>query len=303
MTAAVLLMAYGTPRTLEDVRAYFTHIRGGRAPSDRQAEELRARYLAIGGTSPLRTITFAQAARLQATLRERGVDAAVEVGMKHAPPFIAEVVAAMASRGIRSAVALPLAPHYSRLSTAGYLQAATDAAGRAGLALRTIEAFHDHPGFVAAVAARLREAVTLSPEAAVIFTAHSLPQRILTWNDPYPDQLRRTCELVSRAAGVAAWRFAYQSVSATGEPWLGPDLSDTLAQAADEGAREVVVCPVGFVADHLEVLYDIDVEAAALAAGLGVRLRRTASLNDAADFAAALADLVLPALRAAEGVA
>lgn len=303
MSAAVLLMAYGTPRTLEDVAPYFTHIRGGRAPSAQQVEELRARYLAIGGTSPLRTITFAQAARLQEVLRARGYEAAVDVGMKHAPPFIAEVVAAMASRGTRSAVALPLAPHYSRLSTAGYLGAAIEAAGRAGLALRAIESFHDHPAFVAAVATRLRGAVTRSPEAAVIFTAHSLPQRILTWNDPYPDQLRRSCALVSRAAGVAAWRFAYQSASTTGEPWLGPDLLETLAQAADEGAREVVVCPVGFVADHLEVLYDIDVEAAAHAARLGVRLRRTASLNDADDFLAALADLVVPALRVAEGAA
>lgn len=299
MTTGVLLMAYGTPPTLEDVPAYFAHIRVGRPPSPAQVEELRARYLAIGGASPWRAITFAQAARLQTVLRERGHEVPVEVGMKHAPPFIAEAVQAMATRGIRSVIALPLAPHDSRLSTDGYLSAASGAAARAGIPLRAITSFHDHPGFIAAVAARLRRAIEAAPGATVIFTAHSLPRRILSWHDRYPAQVRKTCELVSRSADVAVWRFAYQSASHTGERWLGPDLPEALTRAAGEGVREVVVCPVGFVADHLEVLYDIDVEAAALAARLDLRLHRTASLNDAEDFIAALADLLVPVLVAA----
>jgi ferrochelatase len=292
MNRGVLLMAYGSPAALDEVPAYFTHIRGGRPPSQAAAEELRERYRAIGGMSPLRAITESQAGRLEAVLRARGHSAAVTVGMKHSAPFIADAVRAMAESGIRSATALALAPHYSRISVAGYFSTAAEAAAEHGVVLEAVESWHDHPGFIEAVARRLQAALARTTAPAVIFTAHSLPQRILTWNDPYPGQLRHTAELVASAAGVPQWRFAYQSASHTGEPWLGPDLLETLPELAREGVEEVVVCPVGFVADHLEVLYDIDVEARVAAGGLGLRLVRAPSLNDGDDFIAVLADLV-----------
>ncbi|MDQ7843336.1 MAG: ferrochelatase [Armatimonadota bacterium] len=297
---AVLLMAYGSPQTLDDVGTYFTHIRGGRTPPAEQIEELRERYRRIGGTSPLRAITARQAEALQQTLARQGMGIPVYTAMKHAPPFIADVVGVMAAEGIRDAVALALAPHYSRLSVAGYFSAAREAAAAHGIALRAVESWHDHPGFIAALAARLRRALArcASPEEAeVVFTAHSLPERIRTWDDPYPVQLMRTCDLVAALATLPSWRLAYQSASHTGEPWLGPDLLAVLRALAAEGRRQVVVCPVGFVADHLEVLYDIDVEAREVAASLGLRLERAPSLNAEPDFIAALADLITRAFR------
>lgn len=301
MTAGgVLLAAYGSPATLDEVGAYFTHIRGGRAPSPEQVEELRERYRRIGGTSPLRAVTAAQAEGLRLALARRGLGAPVYVGMKHAAPFIAEAVASMARDGVREGVVLALAPQYSRMSIASYFSTASEAAEAQGIRLRAIESWHDHPGFIAALATRVREALARFPDphaVEVVFTAHSLPQRILAWNDPYPAQLRATSGLAARASEVHASRFAYQSASHTGEPWLGPDLLEVLRALAGEGRREIVVCPVGFVADHLEVLYDIDVEAAALAHELGIRLERVPSLNDGADFIEALADIVSEALQ------
>lgn len=292
MSRGVLLMAYGSPATLDDVPAYFTHIRGGRPPSADAVEGLRGRYQAIGGMSPLRAITASQARKLEAALRAHGRTIPITIGMKHSPPFIADAVREMAAVGIHSIIALALAPHYSRLSVDGYFSVARSAASDHNVALKAVTSWHDHPGFIGALAYRLRAALDGTTAPSVIFTAHSLPQRILTWNDPYPAQLNRTAELVAAAAGISRWRFAYQSASATGEAWLGPDLLDTLEEVAREGAHDVVVCPIGFVADHLEVLYDIDVEAKAAAAKLNLRLVRAASLNDGDDFMTALADIV-----------
>lgn len=289
----VLLMAYGSPATLEDVEAYYTHIRGGRAPSPEQVEELRQRYRRIGGRSPLLEITRAQAAGVERALRARGVNARSYVGMKHAPPFITEMVAAMAADGVSRVVAIALTPQYSRMSVGSYHTAATAAAAAHGIAIRCVDSWHDHAGLIAALASRVDLARRHFPGdgIGVIFTAHSLPERISSWNDPYPDQLQQTSERVAEAAGIAQWRFAYQSASHTGEPWLGPDLLDMLRGVHAAGWREVVVCPVGFVADHLEVLYDIDVEGQELARELGLRLERAPSLNDGADFVSVLADL------------
>jgi len=291
---AVLLMAYGTPATLDEVPAYFAHILGGRPAPPDAVEELRERYRRIGGTSPLREITLAQAGGLARALRERGREVRVAVGMKHAPPFISDAVADLARAGVRQIAALALAPHYSKLSIASYFSAAAEASAAHGLSLRMRESWHDHPGFIAALAARLRVALAAASDRAsveTIFTAHSLPHRILSWSDPYPDQLLQTSALVAASAGVTRWRFAFQSASHTGEPWLGPALLDVLREFAGGGAREVLVCPVGFVADHLEVLFDIDVEARELAHALGLCLTRTASLNDGADFLTVLAAL------------
>ena len=304
MNDAVLLMAYGTPASLDDVPAYFAHIRGGRPAGPEAVEELRSRYRRIGGTSPLREVTAEQAAGVARILREGGRAVPVAVGMKHAPPFIADVVSDLAQTGVRKIGAFALAPHYSKISIASYFSAAAEAAGAHGLALRARESWHDHPGLIAALAARVAAALrhAADPEdAAIVFTAHSLPERILSWHDPYPEQLLQTSTLVASAAGISRWRFAYQSASHTGEPWLGPDLLDALRDLAAGGAREVVVCPVGFVADHLEVLFDIDVEAHEVAETLGLRLIRTASLNAAPDFLAVLAALAAELLHPEPG--
>lgn len=294
MSDAVLLMAYGTPATLDEVPAYFAHIRGGRPIRAEAVEELRERYRRIGGTSPLRDLTEAQAGGLARLLREQGREVPVAVGMMHAPPFISDAVGDLARAGIRRIAAVALAPHYSKVSIASYFSAAAEASAAHGITVRTRESWHDHPGLIAALAARVRTALAGAAEPAAVetvFTAHSLPQRIRSWGDPYPDQLLQTSALVAASAGVAQWRFAYQSASRTGEPWLGPDLLDVLRELADAGRREVLVCPVGFVADHLEVLFDIDVEARELAGALGLRFSRTASLNDGADFLVVLAAL------------
>lgn len=291
----VLLMAYGSPATLDDVEAYYTHIRGGRAPSPEAVAELRERYRRIGGRSPLPEITRRQAAGVQKVLHRQGLQVRTYVGMKHAPPFIADAVVAMAGEGVRDAVGVALAPHYSRMSIGSYTTAAMAAATTADMTMKCVESYCDHPGFIRALSERViaaRQACAGGQRVPLIFTAHSLPQRILQWDDPYPRELRRTCELVAQAAGIVIWRFAYQSASHTGEPWLGPDVLDVMRELSDQGASEVVISPVGFVADHLEVLYDLDVEAKDLAAQLGMRFVRARSLNDGEDFLAVLADLV-----------
>lgn len=294
MSDAVLLMAYGTPATLDEVPAYFAHIRDGRPIRAEAVEELRERYRRIGGTSPLRDLTEAQAGGLARLLREQGREVPVAVGMKHAHPFIGDAVADLARAGIQRIAAVALAPHYSKVSIASYFSAAAEASAAHGITVRARESWHDHPGLIAALAARVRTALAGAADPAAVetvFTAHSLPQRILSWGDPYPDQLLQTSALVAASAGTAQWRFAFQSASRTGEPWLGPDLLDVLRELAAAGRREVLVCPVGFVADHLEVLFDIDVEARELAGALGLRFSRTASLNDGADFLVVLAAL------------
>ena len=296
----VLLMAYGTPGSLDEVEAYYTHIRGGRQPSRELLDELMERYRAIGGRSPLLDITRRQAAALEAALNgAQEKTYRVYVGMKHAAPFIADAVAQMAGDGLSHGVAAALAPHYSRMSIGGYINTVKKALGTlpSPLPMTFVESWHDHPSFLEVLAETLAEALGRLSEAErssvhAIFTAHSLPARILEWDDPYPRELRRTCEEVARLAGIQRWDFAYQSAGRTADPWLGPDLKEVLQRLHAEGKRVVVICPVGFVADHLEVLYDIDVECRQLAASLGMRLERAPSLNDRPRFIAALAEVV-----------
>jgi ferrochelatase len=295
----VLVMAYGTPRGPEDLEAYYTHIRRGRPPSAELLEELAARYQAIGW-SPLTELTRRQADRLQARL-----DAVkpgrwrVYVGMKHAPPFIGDAVRAMDADGVVEAVGVVLAPHYSRMSVGAYIAAAEEA--RRALArpfpARYVERWGEHPLFVDAVADRLRAVLAELPgeireRTPVIFTAHSLPERILTWRDPYPAELQRTAAAVAARAGVREWTLAFQSAGRTAETWLGPDVRDVIHRLHDRGVDSVAVCSVGFVTDHLEVLYDLDIEARALCDALGVQYVRAGSLNDHPLLIEALADLV-----------
>lgn len=300
----VLLTAYGTPARVEDVEAFFTHIRGGAKPAPEQVEDLIARYRAIGG-SPLAEITQAQADGLAEELNRRrpSLRADVYVGMKHAAPFIAEAVDAMVEAGITDIVGVALAPQYSRMSVGSYKQATLNAAQRHGERAPNVffvEHWHDHPGYIAALSRRVDAALAgfgLPRDEAlhsvhVLFTAHSLPERILEWDDPYPRHLRETGRQVAAQVGLQSWDCAYQSAGQTAVPWLGPDLLDVLRDLAARGTQRVLVCPCGFVADHLEVLYDIDIEAQKLARELGITLRRTASFNADADFVALLADIV-----------
>jgi ferrochelatase len=277
-------MAYGSPRTEADVEAYFTHIRGGRPPSAAALEELRGRYRAIGG-SPLEDVTRRQAAALGERL---GVPAFV--GMKHSPPFIAEGAAEARAAGVEHLVGLPLAPHFARMSVGQYESALVRAWTGP---LELVAGFHDHPAFVAALCGLLREATRSWRPDRLFFTAHSLPCRVVEEGDPYDQRLLETCRLIAARMPLPPWEFAFQSASHTGEPWLGPDLLEALERS---GARRALVCPIGFVADHLEILYDLDVEARQWARDHGVEVRRTASFNDRADFVAALAEVVAPRL-------
>jgi protoporphyrin/coproporphyrin ferrochelatase len=278
---AVVLMAYGSPSRIDDIPSYLADIREGKPVSEHAVEELTERYRRIGGRSPLDEVTEAQRAALEAEL---GVP--VYVGMKHWTPRIAEAVETALAGGAGRIVGLVLAPHYSRLSIAGYRSRLESAlGGRAELVF--VDSWHDHEPFVEVLAARVR-----STDSHVVFTAHSLPERILRDGDPYRDQLLETSRLVAERAGLPSWSFAFQSASATGEPWLGPDILDELDRLHAEGVGKVLVCPVGFVSDHLEILWDLDVEARERAAELGLELGRIESLNDDPAFIAALAGLV-----------
>jgi ferrochelatase len=279
-------MAYGSPAGEADVEAYYTHIRGGRPPAPEALNELRERYRAIGA-SPLGKITRAQAKALSERL-----EMPTFVGMKHAPPFIAEAVTEARAAGVDRLVGLPLAPHYAQMSTGGYekaLRAAWDGE------LVFIPGFHDHPSFTAALRGLLSETLAYFRPERLFFTAHSLPARIVAEGDDYPARLQRSCRLLEDRMDLPPWEFAFQSASSTGEPWLGPTLLEAIERS---GARKVLVCPIGFVADHLEILYDLDVEAQAWARARGIELRRTPSFNDRSRFIDALAAIVRDALAA-----
>jgi ferrochelatase len=286
---AVILMAYGSPERVADVPAYYADIRGGRPIASEHLEDLVARYRALGieDANPLNAITEATRAALE---DELGLP--VFTGMKHWDPRIAAAVDAALAGGATRLVGLVLAPHYSRLSIGGYRRLLDDAVGdRAEVTF--VESWHDDPGFVSFLAGRVRDT-----DAHVVFTAHSLPARIVDEGDPYRDQLLETARLVADTAGVEDWSFSFQSESPTGEPWLGPDILDHLEDLAGRGVEEVLVCPVGFVSDHLEIRWDIDNEAQDRARDLGLRLDRIEMPNDDPQFVAVLASIVRSALAA-----
>jgi protoporphyrin/coproporphyrin ferrochelatase len=293
---AVLLMAYGSPETVDDIEPYYTDIRGGRKPTPENLRELITRYEKIGGKTPLLEITNAQARALQGQL---GDGFRVYVGMKHWHPYIAETVERITAEGAKRVIALALAPHYSKFSTDGYFQRVHDALQKlnATLDVSFIESWNDHPLFLRAVALKLQDAratfgMSDWDEIKVIFSAHSLPERVLQSNDPYPQELRETCEGVAPLVGLSQWSFAYQSAGRTNEKWLGPDILATLDDAAKNGARRVLIAPIGFVADHLEILYDIDIECAERARSLDIEMRRIESQNASPPFIDALKAIV-----------
>ena len=292
-------MAYGTPRNLEEVEAYYTDIRHGRPPPPDLLEELQDRYRAIGGRSPLLQITRAQA---QGIAERLGIEA--YVGQKHAQPFIHDAINNMNEKHVERAVGLVLAPHFSTMSIGDYARRARRAAEEVGWTgrLDMVTSWHLEPGYIAFLAREVRRSLeSLGDRAAedvvVLFTAHSLPERILQANDPYPEQLAATAEAVAQQAAIPRWEVGWQSAGRTDTPWLGPDVLEILPRLAARGARGVVICPCGFVADHLEVLYDIDIEARKAAADLGIDLARTTSPNDDPAFLDTLASIVRRALR------
>ena len=289
MKPAVVLMAYGSPERLDDVPAYYADIRGGRPIAPELLDDLVARYRRLGVEehNPLNAITEDTRAAL-----ERELAMPVFTGMKHWTPRIADAVGSALATGANVVVGLVLAPHYSRLSIAGYRAQLEEALGDRA-ELRFVDDWYLHEPFVAWHASRLR-----GTREHVVFTAHSLPARILSEGDPYQEQLEETAAAIAQRAALREWSFSFQSESPTGEPWLGPDILDHLGALRERGVTEVLVCPIGFVSDHLEIRWDIDVEAQERARELGLELRRVEMPNADPEFVRGLAELVTSALAA-----
>jgi ferrochelatase len=294
-------MAYGTPRHPDEIEAYYTDIRRGRPPTPEALADLVARYDAIGGISPLARRTEAQRDALQSALDERAPDSyRVDLGLKHADPKIEEATEALLAEGVERIIGLVLAPHYSSYSIGQYLGRARAVAEPAGVPVGGVESWATEPAFIEFISADLERRLASVPAGSrVLFTAHSLPQRIIDGGDPYPDELRATAVAVADRLGLEEgrdWSIAWQSAGRTPEPWIGPDILEVIDSLAEEGSVPgVVVSAVGFVADHLEVLYDLDIEAADRAAGHGLAFARTACVNDDATVMGALADRVISA--------
>jgi protoporphyrin/coproporphyrin ferrochelatase len=297
-TVGVLVMAYGGPASLDEIPGYLADIRAGRTTPRSVVDEITENYRAIGGRSPLLEVSRRQVDALAAEL---GGEYRCYLGMRHWSPWIEEVVGEMVEDGITHAVGLVLAPHFSALSVARYQQKVADGLElhRGRIEFEQIPSYHDVPGLIEAFAGRVEEGLARWPEQErgrvhVVFGAHSLPQRVLAGGDPYDAQCRETARLVAERAGLAAdrWSWSYQSAGRTPEPWAGPDLGEHLEELASRGVGDVVVVPVGFVSDHVELLFDVDVRGRQVADRLGVRLERPPALNDDAAFIAALADLV-----------
>jgi protoporphyrin/coproporphyrin ferrochelatase len=294
----VLVMAYGGPGSLEEIPGYLADIRHGRPTPRAVLEEITENYRAIGGSSPLLPVSRRQVDALAAEL---GAEYRCYLGMRHWSPWIEDVVGEMAEDGVMRAVSLVLAPHFSSMSVARYQQKIADGLElyRGRIHFEHVPSYHDVPGLVEAFASRVEDGLSRWPDderasVHVVFSAHSLPQRLLASGDPYGEQCLETARLVAARAGVPdeRWSWAYQSAGRTPEPWAGPDIAEHLRELAAAGVRDVVSVPVGFVSDHVEILFDIDRRAAAVASELGMRLERPPALNDDPVFIATLADLV-----------
>ena len=306
---AVLMMAYGSPGSLDDVEAYLRQVRGGRPTPPAMVEKTRARYAAVGGKSPLLDITLAQAGAVDARLRDLAPDHAfrVFVGMRHWFPYIHEAVQQIRQAGLRQIVALCLTPYYSKLSTQAYFDqldravaAEARATGQAAPEVAYVNAWHRQPSFIQALAGKLKGALDQFPAAdgpsgKIIFTAHSLPVVAGQEDDPYPEQVGQTARAVAERVGLAPgqWELCYQSAGAMAGDWLGPSLDATLDKLAQAGTREVLLAPIGFVSDHIETLYDLDIGAAGHAAQRGLAFRRLEALNTDVTFVQALAQIIL----------
>ena len=278
-------MHYGTPASLEEVEPYYTHIRRGRAPSPEQLQDLIDRYKLIGGPSPLAEISHKQGEGIQRGLKKRGIETRLYIGAKHSKPFVGEVVKQMAEDGIDETLAVVLAPHFSGFSIAQYKEYATKARdeSKPDMAIHFLDRWGTLPELIQALAERVTDQMQgwTKEETVVIFSAHSLPEKILTAGDPYKEELLETAQLVANKLSLPNWRFAFQSASQTGEPWLGPDILDVINDIAAEGKfKKVISCTVGFVSDHLEVRFDLGIEARERCLELGLDFRLAGCIND-----------------------
>jgi ferrochelatase len=296
MKTGVLVMAHGTPASAAQIAPFYTRIRRGRPPEPAQLADLEGRYRAIGGVSPLAERTRAQVDAVRTALEARAPGRyVVEFGAKHSDPLIEEAAAKLATAGLERVIGLVLTPHASTMGSQEYLDRA--AAAVASTRFIPVGPWYAEPDFVTLLAARVTAALDAQQgRSTVIFTAHSLPERVRREGDTYPDQVAESAGLVADVAGLSRWDVAWQSAGRTPEPWLGPDVRDEVRRLAAEGGTDaVVVCPIGFVADHLEVLYDLDLELAAVAATCGLGYGRTASLNDDPAFVSVLAEVITAA--------
>lgn len=299
LPVGVLVMAYGGPNSLGELPGYLSDIRGGRPTTPAVLEEISHNYQQIGGKSPLAAITERQVAAVQSRLDPEKYRC--YIGMRHWAPWIEEVVGKMIDDGITHAVSVVLAPHFSKLSVAKYQGKIADGLEmyRGNIEFVHIRSYHDAPLYIEALAERVQLGLGEWPEGErgdvhVIFSAHSLPVRILKMGDPYDAQLRETAQLVAERSGLSAsqWSWSYQSAGRSPEPWLGPQLDEHLRDLAQQGIRDVVSIPIGFVSDHVEILYDIDILAQKEAQELGLRLVRPPSLNDDPLYIQTLVDLI-----------
>ncbi len=293
-----LIMAYGGPDTLDDVRPYLMDVRNYRPTPDHIVDEITDRYRQIGGRSPILELTNAEAAGIERALNERAGDNEhwkVWVGMRHWHPFMKDVLAEMSAAGVERTVGLVMAPHYSRMSIGAYYKRFDEAGSP--IEMIPVERWHVLPGYLDALIERISEALEKFPpvvrnQVPVIFTAHSLPERIREWNDPYERELRETVAALRERLPNQPWEWAYQSAAMTPDPWLGPDASEVITRLHGEGVRDVLMCPIGFICEHVEILFDIDVEFKLHAEALGMRLERIEMLNDHPLLLSALAGLV-----------
>jgi ferrochelatase len=302
VSIGVVVMAYGTPASPDDVEAYYTHIRRGRPPTPEQLADLRRRYDALGGTSSMAARTAAQVDAIAAALEERAPGRfRVVLGQKHAAPFVEDAASALASDGVTDVVGLVLAPHYSGFSVGEYLRRLEEAVpGR----VAGVRRWSDLPAWRAFTATAVRDALAELPQKTkVLFTAHSLPERVLV-GDPYPSELAHSARAIAEEAGLATWAgwgLAWQSAGATPEPWRGPDVLQVIRDLAETGRSEgVLVCAQGFVTDHLEVGYDLDIEAAAVAAEVGLAFARTRTVDADPVVMGALADRIIETASSAD---
>jgi len=291
----VLVMAYGGPNIIDEVEPYLMDVRRHRPTAPEIIHEVRERYREIGGRSPILEQTQAQADALEAALNTSDKDFKVFVGMRHWHPYIKDTLTEMRSQGIELAVGLVMAPHYSRMSIGAYYQKLDEA--NSSIAFSRIENWHLQSGYIQALAHRVRDALKRFPvevraHVTVIFTAHSLPEKILEWNDPYPTQLRETVSAVMERLGSQPHEFAYQSAAISNIPWLGPDAGEVIERLASEGKKHILLCPIGFVCEHVEILYDIDIVYQNLAKSLNVHLERIEMLNTAPEIIDGLAQLI-----------
>ena len=291
----LLVMAYGGPDKLEDVEPYLLDVRGYRPTSQEIIHEVRERYREIGGRSPILEQTQAQADVLESALNVNGGQFKAYVGMRHWHPFIKDVLAEMQAEGIDKAVGVVMAPHYSRMSIGAYYQRLEEA--NSPIAFAGIENWHLDKGYINALVGRVRDALQRFPneiraDTPVIFTAHSLPEKILEWNDPYPAQLRETVSAVMEKLGSQPHEFAFQSAAISTIPWLAPDAGEVIKRLVAQGNKHILLCPIGFVCEHVEILYDIDIVYQNLAKSLGIHLERIEMLNTAPEMIDGLANLI-----------